>query len=341
MSSSTLLPFSKLPPRANRGKRKFGDFVDSSKISKATLNMRVNRKARAIVKLPRIAGRSVGGPPVGYTPRVGSGQVIYPDVTQTTPSDPWNDQVRKKVRLIYPKLDPNGGNYQGLLITDSSITSGTDTELALHFNAITQNMMAKQSSSQITEETGEAACAMQMVKRYPGAKMKWGRHVHSGAGIDQIWKQEGDPVTYYIVEAKGPGEQLRDNQHGPPPAIQEQMSLGWVMHNLVTMARQAGEEYQIARDLLDELGLQERLNERGGPWYEAYGNASKSYYACNYDPAFKSARLIGVVITASWTSDTLLGTPIEVFNDSALATSPGAVFLADRVIRLDLGSGTV
>jgi hypothetical protein len=164
-----------------------------------------------------------------------------------------------------------------------------------------------------------------MLKRYPGAKMKWGRHVHSGAGIDQIWKQEGSPATYYIVEAKGPGEQLRDNKHGPPPAIQEQMSLGWVMHNLVTMARQDDAEYQIARDLMDDLGLQEALNARGGPYYEGYGGASKNYYACNYDASRKTARLIGVVITASWTSDTLFGTPIELFDDSELATFIGGV----------------
>lgn len=49
------------------------------------------------------------------------------------------------------------------------------------------------------------------------------------------------------------------------------------------------------------MGLEEAYNDDGGPYYEAYGGASKSYYACSFDPALKRARLIGVVITASWT----------------------------------------
>jgi hypothetical protein len=291
--------------RKTAGKRSFDDaFVDSGTLDTSQLNARVTKKAKTVVRTVRAAGRSFSAPPVGWKPPKGSGQVIYPDVTGLPATDPWMDPAQKGIRLVYPKLDPTGGSTQGLFIPDAAITSSTDVEMHQHFEAITDSMMAYQSSNQITEATGEAAAALAMRRRFPSAKMQWGMHVHSGAGIDQIWKQDatfGKAAIYYIVEAKGIGATLTFKTFGPPDEIKQQMSLGWILDNLVRMSRQDGAEYAIAAEVLKALGLAEKLNSSGGPYYENFGGVSKSYYACSSDPMKKTAGLIGVVITASWT----------------------------------------
>ena len=299
------------PKRSTAGKRSFDDaFVDSSTISTSVLNQRVTTAARVIVKAPRTVGRSMSAPPINWKPPSGSGQIIYPDVTSVPATDDWKDRAKKRIRLVYPKLDPNGGSTQGILITDPVITSSTDTEMLQHFEAITDSMMAYQSSNQITEATGEAAAALAMCKRFPNARMQWGMHVHSGAGIDQIWKEDAAFGTciYYIVEAKGVGATLTYKTFGPPDEIKQQMSLGWILDNLVRMSHQTGSEYAIAAEILKAMGLTEALNSSGGPFYENFGGVSKSYYACSYNPMKRTASLIGVVITASWTPSGL--TPI-------------------------------
>ncbi len=313
MVAMSTLPFGR-PQRSTAGKRtRDAAFVDPSTVSKDLFSQRVGKKAKVAISGPKTVGRCGSAPPLGWTPPQNSGQTVFPDVTKTTMADAWGDPNKKGIRLVYPNLVMNGGNYQGLLIADNAITSSSDAQLHQHLDAVKESMMIKQDTRQITEATGEAATALAMVKRFPGAKMKWGMHVHSGAGIDQIWV-DPSAQAYYIVEAKGVGAGLTTGKMGPPPEICDQMSLGWVLDNLARMARQPGPEYEIAREVLDAMGLEETTNKNGGAFYANYGGASKNYYACSFDPNGKSADMFGVVVNAIWNASGLSYVVTDIFN---------------------------
>lgn len=272
------------PTRNRTPPKKFGDFVDTTKVSKSVFNAGIQKTAKAKAKLPRIVGRSASAPPIGWKPPKGA--KTFSDVTTTTDMD-WTGPKAKGLRLVIPNLDGKGGNYQGMFLPFPEIASSTDKQLQRHLGAITDNMMSYQSSNQITEALGEATAALAMLRRFPSAKMRWGFHTHSGPGIDQIWEEidSAGASIYYIVEAKGVGAQLTFKTHGPPPEIKQQMSIGWVLNNLVMMSRQDDSQYDIARTILDEMCLKEATNSSGGAYYSGYGGASKNYYA--WQPRFR------------------------------------------------------
>jgi hypothetical protein len=72
----------------------------------------------------------------------------------------------------------------------------------------------------------------------------------------------------------------------------------WGLHNLVIMSKQVAPEYDIARTILDEMCLEEKVDCKGGAYYSSYGGASKNYYACTLGNGQPTARLLGVVVTA-------------------------------------------
>ena len=315
MLAMSTTPFGR-PKRATAGKRKRDDgYVDPTTVSEDQFNARVSKKAKTLAPAPQTAGRCGSAPPLGWKPQQKSGQLLFPDVTQTTMKDAWGDPNKKGIRLVYPNLVSNGGNYQGIFIPDNAITSSTDMQLHQHLEAVKDSMMVYQSPNQITEATGEAATALAMLKRFPGAKMRWGMHVHSGPGIDQIWMLPSKtwPI-YYIVEAKGVGAKLTYKNIGPPPEIKQQMSLGWVLDNLVRMSRQDGEEFDIASEILDAMGLAEVGNRGGKSYYANYGGGMKSYYACSFDPREQTADLYGVVVNAIWNPSGLDFVVTDLYN---------------------------
>lgn len=318
------MPSHKRPSRNRTAPKKFGEFLDPTKLSNSSFNSRVQRRAAAKARVARIVGRSASAPPLGWTPPRGA--VTIPDVTQTTDAA-WTAPKATGLKLVIPNLDGKGGNYQGLFLPFPEIASSTDTQLHSHLEAITESMMSYQSSNQITEAVGEATAALAMRRRFPAAEMRWGFHTHSGPGIDQIWEEVDmtGSSTYYIVEAKGVGAQLTFKTHGPPPEIQQQMSVGWVLHNLVTMSNQPDEEYEIARTILYEMCLKEATNSSGGAYYSGYGGASKNYYACARDKGASTAKLYGVVVTALWSPTGLAYTVGSIIDYTAEMKKPGAL----------------
>jgi hypothetical protein len=125
--------------------------------------------------------------------------------------------------------------------------------------------------------------------------MKWGMHVHSGTGIDQIWKREGAKKNeYLIVEAKGPNASLKDVTPNAPDKF-EQMGIRWVMHNLIKMSKNNSD---VANDILNELGL-----ETGIRWPASSKNSrqgSTNYYGVIKASDHPQASLYGVVVQARW-----------------------------------------
>lgn len=224
------------------------------------------------------------------------------DVSKSTA---WNDSTQRAIRLPYYSLNPsNLGKMEGILITHPAITGSTCTQLPSHLEKITADMVANVKDTSATEATGEAAAALYICTRYGGAQMLWGAHVHSGAGIDQIWHcASTDPRypkgRYIVVEAKGVGAQLSNkNDADIPLAIQQQMSFGWIGHNLAKMRRK---KHGAAIRLMKDVGLKEELDGDDNPFYFQFNKRPTSYYKCRHNPAKQQAELRAVVVEAMWT----------------------------------------
>jgi hypothetical protein len=194
-----------------------------------------------------------------------------------------------KIRLAYRFLDPMSMGMQGLVITPA-VQNATDGELKKHYNAIADFMAAAHKPTDATEGTGEAAAAFGVSQGYAGYEMVWGFHQHSGAGIDQIWqkKNTGGQVTdYLIVEAKGVGQCLSQDQY-QPPNVGIQLSQAWVIDRLSRMSDALGA--QVLRD----VGLTSYVQ------WPHYNGGSKSYYGAHHNPRNQTAHLHVVVGTAVW-----------------------------------------
>ena len=181
---------------------------------------------------------------------------------------------------------------------DPAISACTDLQVFQHFRAIQTLLESNYKKTDATEGTGEAAAAYCIIKdpAYAGYRMRWGMHVHSGPGIDQIWYKPG-PVgngrrngSYLIVEAKGVGAMVGSTPWDVPPAIQNQMSIGWVYDRLMRMVH-AG--HQEAVDLCTDVDLDELP-----PILVRATN--RQYYRCQYKGTATSAQLLGLVIEATW-----------------------------------------
>ena len=262
-----------------------------------------------------VTGRSGSAPPMGkdvngkntliYQPG-GTMPAFHSYVEDISMDTDWNDTSKKGIRLAYKGLDPGKpSQMQGLFIEDPAITGHTGSELPKHLEKVKTDMLANIKKTSATEATGEAAAAFAMCKEpeYSGFVMKWGAHLHSGAGLDQIWHKPtpGDPEhpngIYMIVEAKGVDATTSNTRFGPPPDIQQQMSIGWIGHNVATMIRN---EHKPAIQLASDVGMEEEL-KGGKPYYAGYGGASKNYYKCRFQAKKRKALLKGLVVQAGWT----------------------------------------
>lgn len=259
-------------------------------------------KAGPVVR-STIQGRSNAAPTITSWPLQNPNQ----NVTHvwSLQSIDWINAGPDKICLTYELLDPSRPGKEGILIHCPQ-KKGKPNVLA-HFEKIKSMLENPLKKTDPAEATGEAAAALCILSGSSipdldtgGFNLEWGLHVHSGAGIDQIWKcttTGSGYKEYLIVEAKGPGQQTADSRMGAPPDF-AQMGIRWIMHNLETMC---GQGHEIAIDIVRDLDLQ-----MGKRW-PTYGGASKSYYgAMDIKIGAAAADLYGVVITAVWKSDGML-----------------------------------
>lgn len=231
------------------------------------------------------------------------GNNLHADITyiNNLMSPAWINAPADCIRLAYRDLTPGSGQLEGFLIACPELT-GRATE-QLHFAKVMMQLTSAHKPTDIAEATGEAAAALCILRQntlsgggqtlsLAGFTMQWGMHVHSGPGIDQIWKHNND---YLIVEAKGPNQNLNPNSFMPPGF--DQMNTRWVMHNLATMVNTG---QVIATSIVNDLGL-----TMGVRWPH-YGGASKNYYGVT-NAGMAIGRLFGVVITAVWRPNGMLG----------------------------------
>jgi hypothetical protein len=99
--------------------------------------------------------------------------------------------------------------------------------LKAHYQAL-ENHLQQHSHipSAVTEYKGEVAATEWMKINHPEAEMLMG--FKAGHGYDQVWairNQAGNPETYFLIEAKGPG---RGAQLGTQAKKGEQMGIDWI-----------------------------------------------------------------------------------------------------------------
>ena len=249
-----------------------------------------------VSKFSGVVGRASSAPPLTTWPFLGmNGSVgYYDDLTDVN----WNGGAADTVWLPFKLLDINNVNWQGL----SQIVTGKDADAnaVLHFDSVRSTLRIAHSSTKVTEAVGEAAAAICMLENFPGYVMTWGAHVHSGTGIDQIWRLNNGngSFRYLIVEAKGPGAGLIESVFLPPNY--NQMELGWVVNHLYSMDKNG---HAAGREIVANLGLKFTVAHKN------YGGGSKSYYGLDVSSQHKTrpSSLHGIVVTARWLSDGRLG----------------------------------
>jgi len=206
----------------------------------------------------------------------------------------WSIQFDDDVQLPFAHLSIRHANkWQGLI---QQVSMDGCPVVRAHFNAITSAMLAAKSNPVITECVGEAAAAMAMLDDAEDWEMIWGFHLHSGTGIDQIWRASiGNGLyKYRIVEAKGPGASLNWNPFLPPDY--NQMQLGWVLNHLYSMQQN---KHSAGVDICTDLKLAFKN------LHPNFDGAAKSYWglASPVKSSNTNSRLTGVVVTARWLSD--------------------------------------
>jgi hypothetical protein len=207
----------------------------------------------------------------------------------------WAITAPNDVKLPFRLLDVGDAGWQGL---EQQVNMGGDVNARAHFDAITAKMRIAPSNPTITECVGEAAAAICVIDA-GGWEMIWGFHLHSGTGIDQIWRRPaaGGKHDYMIVEAKGPGASV--NASVFVPQGYSQMELGWVVNHLNSM----NNNHAIGQQMVADLNLSFTVAHAN------YGGATKSYYglAPGSRHATSGCHLYGCVVEAAWLSDGRLG----------------------------------
>jgi hypothetical protein len=177
----------------------------------------------------------------------------------------------------------------------------TEPCLLAHYQKATAMMTRPKTNTDVTEATGEIAAAYAISRNptYAGFVMQWGLGQHAGAGIDQIWKRsDGTSITYLIVEAKGPGQILRNDVFAPP-GVRLQMSKAWIVDRLARMLN--GKGGQLAGEIIQRMGAKSYV-----PWHysQSYLGGGKKYYAARASGqptgTTKTVRVHAVVATAVW-----------------------------------------
>jgi hypothetical protein len=223
--------------------------------------------------------------------------------TQSEMEDALEHQGSSSIAFAIPNMNVGGLPYQVYSQPFPRVLTAQDELIASSSQAGLDTTMNTTSSRQITEVVGEDAAALYMMRHYSASTMVWGYANHSGPGIDQIWKStdmKGVP-TFYIVEAKGPGANLRDDQF-VPSGFGRQMSIAWVLHHLVEMKGVLDKEktktlpkanvlahYGVAADIMNESGLTYDSSVRPtgarnkGVWDRPEGDVDRPRIECDGD----------------------------------------------------------
>lgn len=208
----------------------------------------------------------------------------------------WTGATDTDILLAYNLLDLNTQGIQGLVINFPN--ANRDIEVRKHFDTCTGAMITPKTSTATTEATGEIAAAMWVLSQntYNGFKMVWGFHVHSGAGIDQIW-YNNDPnhPVYLVVEAKGPGASLSQNLF--QPTGYGQMEEDWVVDRLAHMKNNHATLYN---QIVGDLGLTIAVK------HPNYNGSTKSYYHASQMANNRKGKMAGVTVEAKWLSSGML-----------------------------------
>lgn len=242
-------------------------------------------------------GRASSAPPITTWPPHGmhGGVGYFADIATDVN---WNDGSADTVWMPFKLLDITGVQWQGL----SQVVGGADAdaEARAHFDDVSHSLRTATMSTRITEAVGEAAAAMYVLENHAGFQMTWGAHVHSGTGIDQIWRYDhvNGACDYLIVEAKGPGAGLLYSPFLPPGY--NQMDRGWVINHLHSMNQNG---HAAGQDIVAKKGLVFAVA------HQNYGGATKSYYGLHHSSAHatRPSRVFGIVVTAQWRADGSLG----------------------------------
>jgi len=157
-----------------------------------------------------------------------------------------------------------------------------------HFKECARFMLANHKRADATEGFGEICAAMYVLENYPGYKMIWGFHLHSGAGIDQIWKNE-KKKKYLIVEAKGVGIDLKPASQFVETIDDRQMGLEWVGDRLFRMEASWDGFAKLKANLsLEAVSVND-------------GQTSKSYYrVTQLNPTWT---IWGIGVQGNWRAD--------------------------------------
>lgn len=252
---------------------------------------------KKVSKFSGMVGRASSAPPLNTWPPLG----MHTDVGYFADigSDPqWKDGSADTIWLPFKYLDITGLAWQGL----SQVVAGkdADAEARAHFDDVSGTLRTAWASTRITEAVGEAAAAICILENYPGFRMIWGAHVHSGTGIDQIWRRtnHNGSCNYLVVEAKGPGAGLIFSPF--LPTGYNQMEEGWVVNHLYSMDRNG---HAAGQDIVAKLGLTFAVAHKN------FAGGSKSYYGLHGSSAHKTrpSTIHGLVVSAFWRADGRLG----------------------------------
>lgn len=244
-------------------------------------------------KFAGLAGRASSAHPLATWPVHGMHASVgyYDDIAADMT---WDDGSVDSVWLPFNLLDISTVGWQGLSQTVAG--KDADAEAAQHFGNVQTTLRTATMGTRITEAVGEAAAAIYILENYPGYTMTWGAHVHSGTGIDQIWRRTNvnGSNSYLIVEAKGPGASLGFSAFIPPNY--SQMEEGWVVNHLYSMNKN---NHLAGQQIVADLGLAFRVA------YPNYGGVTKSYMGlhANSQHATKASTIHGVTVTANWLAD--------------------------------------
>lgn len=255
-------------------------------------------KRRKVTPVFVSPGRSLAAPVRTLWP----GANLNPNVTHVSLlSAAWTGAGAGTLCMAYHDLVPGSGVTGGILIDCPQAVP--QPGVIRHFAMVKNQLTHVRKLTDIAEATGEAAAALCILQKtslsgggtvlvLAGFEMCWGMHVHSGAGIDQIWKRGNQ---YLIVEAKAPNQILSLNKWMPPNF--QQMGTRWIMHNLITMKKQGNQD---AIDILTGIGA------TTGTRWPNYNNASKNYYGVTGVSGVETCELYGVTVTAVWQPDGML-----------------------------------
>lgn len=260
-------------------------------------------RKRVKVKRSGTGGRSASAPPATAVATITGGGTPNTTYFNDSSAAGWQNPGQVAIRLAYWKLDPALHQMQGLVINRVEVQNyigahgGLDKDnLEDHLEAVADLMELNHKQVDATEGTGEAAAALGVIVYKNNAyRMLWGRHVHAGAGIDQIWGKPnpaGGYSHYLIVEAKGPGQTLTVDAW-QPLNVGTQMSKRWILDRLSKMSA-AG--HNLATKILTRIGVTTYVR------WPNYNGGTTSYYdeqAVVRNAA--SPKLSGIVITAGWT----------------------------------------